>query len=121
MPIVINMKKFILLLLLTQCSFANELSSAHHKTELASLELMAEIKAEMAFHKAELASLELMAEIKAEMAFHKAELASLELMAEIKAEMGVTECVFPEARILNREYHSSLRVILLDYENLLKK
>ena len=101
MPIVINMKKFILLLLLTQCSFANELSSAHHKAELASLELMAEIKAEMAFH--------------------KAELASLELMAEIKAEMGVTECVFPEARILNREYHSSLRVILLDYENLLKK
>ena len=81
MPIVINMKKFILLLLLTQCSFANELSSAHHKTELA----------------------------------------SLELMAEIKAEMGVTECVFPEARILNREYHSALRVILLDYENLLNK
>ena len=81
MPIVINMKKFILLLLLTQCSFANELSSAHHK----------------------------------------AELASLELMAEIKAEMGVTECVFPEARILNREYHSSLRVILLDYEDFLNK
>ena len=101
MPIVINMKKFILLLLLTQCSFANELSSAQHKAELASLELMAEIKAEMAFH--------------------KAELASLKLMAEIKAEMGVTECVFPEARILNREYHSSLRVILLDYENLLNK
>ena len=81
MPIVINMKKFILLLLLTQCSFANELSSAQHK----------------------------------------AELASLELMAEIKAEMGVTECVFPEARILNREYHSSLRVILLDYEDFLNK
>ena len=101
MPIVINMKKIILLLLLTQCSFANELSSVQHKAELASLELMAEIKAEMAFH--------------------KAELASLKLMAEIKAEMGVTECVFPEARILNREYHSSLRVILLDYENLLKK
>jgi len=25
--------------------------------------------------------------------------------------MGVTECVFPEARILNREYHSSLEII----------
>ena len=59
-----NMKQFILLLLLTQYSFANELSSAQHKAELASLELMAEIKAEMALHKAELASLELMAEIK---------------------------------------------------------
>ena len=42
------MKRFLLLLLLTQCSFANELSSAQHKAELASLELMAEIKAEMA-------------------------------------------------------------------------
>ena len=75
------MKRFVLLLLLTQCSIASELSSAQHK----------------------------------------AELVSLELMAEIKAEMAVTECVFPEARILNREYHSSLRVILLDYENLLNK
>jgi len=49
-------------------------------------------------------------------------------MAEIKAEMALklvrppaTECVFPEARILNREYHSSLRVILLDYEDFLNK
>ena len=88
MRIVINMKKFILLLLLTQCSFANELSSAQHKAELASLELMAEIKVEMA----------------------------LKLVRP-----HVTECVFPEARILNREYHSSLRVILLEYENLLNK
>ena len=48
MPRIICMKRFILLLLLTQCSFANELSLAQHKTELASLELMAEIKAEMA-------------------------------------------------------------------------
>ena len=48
MPRIISMKRFILLLLLTQCSFANELSSAQHKAELASLELMAEIKAEMA-------------------------------------------------------------------------
>jgi len=74
------MKRFLLLVLLTQCSIASELSSAQHKAELASLELMAEIKAEMAFH--------------------KAELASLELMAEIKAETGVTECVFPEGRKL---------------------
>ena len=96
-----NMKRFLLLVLLTQCSIASELSSAQLKAEIVALELMAEIKAEMAFH--------------------KAEIASLKLMAEIKAEMGVTECVFPEARILNREYHSSLRVILLDYENLLKK
>ena len=95
------MKRFLLLVLLTQCSIASELSSAQLKAEIVALELMAEIKAEMAFH--------------------KAELASLKLMAEIKAEMGVTECVFPEARILNREYHSSLRVILLDYENLLNK
>ena len=48
MPRIMSMKRFILLLLLTQCSFANELSSAQHKAELASLELMAEIKAEMA-------------------------------------------------------------------------
>ena len=47
MPRIISMKRFILLLLLTQCSFANELSSAQHKAELASIELMAEIKAEM--------------------------------------------------------------------------
>ena len=100
-PRITNMKRFLLLVLLTQLSIANELSSAQLKAQLEALELMAEIKAEMALH--------------------KAELASLELMAEIKAEMGVTECVFPEARILNREYHSSLRVILLDYENLLKK
>ena len=96
-----NMKRFLLLVLLTQCSIASELSSAQLKAEIVALELMAEIKAEMAFH--------------------NAELASLELMAEIKAEMGVTECVFPEARILNREYHSSLRVILLNYEDLLNK
>ena len=48
MPRIICMKRFILLLLLTQCSFANELNSAQHKAELASIELMAEIKAEMA-------------------------------------------------------------------------
>ena len=76
MPIVINMKKFILLLLLTQCSFANELSSVQHK----------------------------------------AELASLELMAEIKAEMGVTECVWPDDKLIFSEYHSSLSSILLDYQ-----
>jgi hypothetical protein len=48
MPRIMSMKRFILLLLLIQCSFANELSLAQHKAELASLELMAEIKAEMA-------------------------------------------------------------------------
>jgi len=48
MPRIISMKRFILLLLLTQCSFANELSSAQHKAELASIDLMAEIKAEIA-------------------------------------------------------------------------
>ena len=48
MPRIISMKRFILLLLLTQYSFAIELSSAQHKAELTSLELMAEIKAEMA-------------------------------------------------------------------------
>ena len=42
------MKRFILLLLLTQYSFANELSSAQLKAELEALELIAEIKAEMA-------------------------------------------------------------------------
>jgi len=52
------MKRFILLLLLTQCSFANELSSAQHKAELASLELMAEIKAEMAIKVFELPPVE---------------------------------------------------------------
>jgi len=88
LPTIINMKRFILLLLLTQCSFANELSSTQHKAELASLELMAEIKAEMA----------------------------LKLVRP-----PATECIFPEARILNREYHSSLRIILLDYEDFLNK
>ena len=98
-----NMKQFILLLLLTQYSFANELSSAQHKAELASLELMVEIKAEMALHKAELASLELMAEIKAEM--------FLKL-----APPPVTECVFPDDKLIFSDYHSSLSAILLDYQ-----
>jgi len=48
MPRIIDMRRFILLVLLTQCSFANELNSAQHKSELASIELMAEIKAEVA-------------------------------------------------------------------------
>ena len=91
-----NMKRFLLLVLLTQCSIASELSSAQLKAEIAALELMAEIKAEMAFH--------------------KAEIASLKLMAEIKAEMGVTECVWPDDRLIFSEYHSSLSSILLDYQ-----
>ena len=78
-----NMKQFILLLLLTQCSFANELSSAQHKAELASLELMAEIKAEM----------------------------FLKL-----APPPVTECVFPDDKLIFSDYHSSLSSILLDYQ-----
>ena len=82
------MKRFLLLLFLTQCSFANELSSAQLKAELEAIELMAEIKVEMA----------------------------LKLVRP-----PVTECVFPESRALNREYHSSLRVILMDYEDLLNK
>ena len=100
---IINMKRFVLLLLLTQCSFANELSSAQNKAELASLELTAEIKAEMALHKAELASIELMAEIKAEM--------FLKL-----APTPVTECVWPDDKLIFSEYHSSLSSILLDYQ-----
>ena len=55
---IISMKRFILLLLLTQYSFANELSSAQHKAELTSLELMAEIKAEMAVKIVELPPVE---------------------------------------------------------------
>jgi len=90
------MKRFLLLVLLTQCSIASELSSAQLKAEIVALELMAEIKAEMAFH--------------------KAEIASLKLMAEIKAEMGVTECVWPDDRLIFSEYHSSLSSILLDYQ-----
>jgi len=82
------MKKFLLLVLLTQCSIANEIGSAQLKAKLEALELMAEIKAEMA----------------------------LKLVRP-----PVTECVFPESRTLNREYHSSLRVILLNYEDLLNK
>ena len=58
MPRINSMKRFILLLLLTQCSFANELSSAQHKAELASIELMAEIKAEMAIKVFELPPVE---------------------------------------------------------------
>ena len=42
------MKRFLLLVLLTQCSIASELSSAQLKAELEALELMAEIKAEVA-------------------------------------------------------------------------
>ena len=91
-----NMKRFLLLVLLTQCSIASELSSAQLKAEIVALELMAEIKAEMAFH--------------------KAEIASLKLMAEIKAEMGVTECVWPDDKLIFSEYHSSLSSILLDYQ-----
>ena len=91
-----NMKRFLLLVLLTQCSIASELSSAQLKAEIVALELMAEIKAEMAFH--------------------KAEIASLKLMAEINAEMGVTECVWPDDRLIFSEYHSSLSSILLDYQ-----
>jgi len=91
-----NMKSFLLLALLTQCSIASELSSAQLKAEIVALELMAEIKAEMAFH--------------------KAEIASLKLMAEIKAEMGVTECVWPDDKLIFSEYHSSLSSILLDYQ-----
>ena len=53
-----NMKSFLLLALLTQCSIASELSSAQHKAELASLELMAEIKAEMAVKIVELPPVE---------------------------------------------------------------
>mgnify|MGYP000530625857 FL=1 len=90
------MKRFLLLVLLTQCSIASELSSAQLKAEIVALELMAEIKAEMAFH--------------------KAEIASLKLMAEIKAEMGVTECVWPDDKLIFSEYHSSLSSILLDYQ-----
>ena len=82
------MKRFLLLVLLTQCSIANEIGSVQLKAKLEALELMAEIKAEMA----------------------------LKLVRS-----HVTECVFPESRTLNREYHSSLRVILLDYEDLLNK
>ena len=52
------MKRFILLLLLSQYSFASELSSAQHKAELASIELMAEIKAEMAIKVFELPPVE---------------------------------------------------------------
>jgi len=91
-----NMKRFLLLVLLTQCSIASELSSAQLKAEIVALELMAEIKAEMAFH--------------------KAEIASLKLMAEINAEMGVTECVWPDDKLIFSEYHSSLSSILLDYQ-----
>ena len=91
-----NMKRFLLLVLLTQCSIASELSSAQLKAEIVALKLMAEIKAEMAFH--------------------KAEIASLKLMAEIKAEMGVTECVWPDDKLIFSEYHSSLSSILLDYQ-----
>ena len=58
MPRIISMKRFILLLLLTQYSFANELSSAQHKAGLTSLELMAEIKAEMALKILELPPVE---------------------------------------------------------------
>ena len=90
------MKRFLLLVLLTQCSIASELSSAQLKAEIVALELMAEIKAEMAFH--------------------KAEIASLKLMAEINAEMGVTECVWPDDKLIFSEYHSSLSSILLDYQ-----
>ena len=91
-----NMKRFLLLVLLTQCSIASELSSAQLKAEIIALELMAEIKAEIAFH--------------------KAEIASLKLMAEINAEMGVTECVWPDDKLIFSEYHSSLSSILLDYQ-----
>ena len=91
-----NMKRFLLLVLLTQCSIASELSSAQLKAEIVALKLMAEIKAEMAFH--------------------KAEIASLKLMAEINAEMGVTECVWPDDKLIFSEYHSSLSSILLDYQ-----
>ena len=91
-----DMKRFLLLVLLTQCSIASELSSAQLKAEIVALELMAEIKAEMAFH--------------------KAEIASLKLMAEINAEMGVTECVWPDDKLIFSEYHSSLSSILLDYQ-----
>ena len=91
-----SMKRFLLLVLLTQCSIASELSSAQLKAEIVALELMAEIKAEMAFH--------------------KAEIASLKLMAEINAEMGVTECVWPDDKLIFSEYHSSLSSILLDYQ-----
>jgi len=98
-----NMKRFLLLVLLTQCSIASELSSAQLKAEIVALELMAEIKAEMAFHKAELTSLELMAEIKAEM--------FLKL-----APPPVTECVFPDDKLIFSDYHSSLSSILLDYQ-----
>ena len=91
-----NMKRFLLLVLLTQCSIASELSSAQLKAEIVALELMAEIKAEMAFH--------------------KAEITSLKLMAEIQAEMGVTECVWPDDKLIFSEYHSSLSSILLDYQ-----
>ena len=90
------MKRFLLLVLLTQLSIANELSSAQLKAQLEALELMAEIKAEMAFN--------------------KAEIASLKLMAEINAEMGVTECVWPDDKLIFSEYHSSLSSILLDYQ-----
>ena len=79
----------ILLLLITQCSFANELSSAQHKAELASIELMAEIKAEVAVKIFELPPVEV--------------------------------CVWPDDRIIFNDYHSSLRAILLDYENFLNK
>jgi len=82
------MKRCLLLVLLTQCSIASELGSAQLKAKLEALELMAEIKVEMA----------------------------LKLVRP-----PATDCVFPEARILNREYHSSLRVILLDYEDFLNK
>ena len=91
-----DMKRFLLLVLLTQCSIASELSSAQLKAEIVALKLMAEIKAEMAFH--------------------KAEIASLKLMAEINAEMGVTECVWPDDKSIFSEYHSSLSSILLDYQ-----
>ena len=93
-----NVKRFLLLVLLTQCSIASELSSAQLKAEIVALELMAEIKAEMAFH--------------------KAEIASLKLMAEINAEMGVTECVWPDDKLIFNDYHSSLIAILMDYEKI---
>ena len=85
MPRIISMKRFILLLLLTQCSFANELSSLQHKTELSSLELMAEIKEEMALKIFELPPVEV--------------------------------CVWPDDGLIFSDYHSSLRAILLEYEN----
>ena len=89
MPRIISMKRFILLLLLTQYSFAIELSSAQHKAELASIELMAEIKAEVAVKIFELPPVEV--------------------------------CVWPDDRTIFNDYHSSLRAVLLDYENFLNQ